>query len=170
MGFLQRITNSGNSNQSTNNSGLANGAHAINKDVVLRPTDPTVINPINTGEWQSIRTAPINQTPRYFSEEETKALKAQATQATQGARNSKKAYKSLVKIEEADATVHQSHRRYIKGVASAELKKKRADASTARKLHAQRPQYAQLGQSIDRAENKADQQIQELKNKFNAVR
>jgi hypothetical protein len=166
MGILARITNrtnksSGNSNQSA----LATGGHAIDKNQVMAPTDPTVINPLNTGAWKTIRTAPINDTPRYFTKQEADALKQVATEKTQGARQAQRAYKSLIKIEAADANVHKHHRKYIRGVADSELTKKRADAATGRHLHALRPEYARLGFGHDRAENRAEQRINELKAK-----
>ncbi len=167
MGFLARITSAGKSSNS-NQSSLATGGHAIDKNVVLSPTDPTAINPMNAGTWQTVRTAPINDNPRYFTKEEANALKELAKDKTEGARQSQRAYKSLSKIESADAQVHKHHRNYIRGVADAELTKKRADASTARHLHRQRPEYAKLGLGIDRAEDKAAQRIAELKAKIKA--
>lgn len=163
MGILARITNVGKSNNSNSNqSSLATGGHAIDKNRVLAPTDPTVINPLNAGSWETVRTAPVNHTPRYFNKAEADALKQVATQKTEGARQAKRAYKSLKKIEKADAEVHKQHRNYIKGVADSELVKKRADGSTARHLHALRPEYARLGYGLDRAENKAQARIDEL--------
>ncbi|MFN6526939.1 hypothetical protein [Nostoc sp. ChiSLP03a] len=132
---------------------------------MLAPTDPTVINPVNPGSWETVRTAPVNDTPRYFNKAEADALKRVATQKKEEARQAKRAYKSLKKLEESDAQVHTAHRRYIKGVADSELTKKRSDATTARHLHALRPEYARLGFGLDRAENKAQQRIDELKAK-----
>ena len=165
MGILKRITGQGGNGNQSNSSSLATGGHAINKDVVLNPTAPDVINPMQSGSWSTVRTAPINHDPRYFSKEEADELKKLATTKQQGARQSKRAYKSLKKIENADAQVHASHRGYLRGVADSELVKKRADAATARHLHAQRPEYAKLGQGLDRAENKAQERINELRNK-----
>lgn len=167
MGVLARITGGKNANKKTsgNDGSLATGSHAIDKSVVLSPTDPTVINPLNPGTWQSIRTAPINDKPRYSSKVEADALKKLSKEKTEGARQAKRAYKSLKKIETADALVHKYHRDYISGVADAELTKKRADAKTARHLHAIRPEYAKLGNGLERAENNADKRIAELKAK-----
>lgn len=167
MGVLARITPGNKSNKKTNSNdgSLATGSHAIDKNVVLSPTDQTVINPLNPGAWQSIRTAPINDNPRYSNKVEADALKKLATEKTEGARQAKRAYKSLKKIENADALVHKYHREYIRGVADAELTKKRADARTGRHLHALRPEYASLGNGLDRAENNADKRIAELKAK-----
>lgn len=164
MGFLARFT--GKSNHSSSN--LALGGHSIDKNSVLKPTDPTAINPTNPGNWQSIRTAPINTDPRYFTKQEADVLKALAREKTDGARQSQRAYKSLKKIEEADSLVHRHHRNYIRGVADAELGKKRADAATAKHLHRLRPEYAKLGMGLDQADNKAQQRIDQLKAKIQA--
>jgi hypothetical protein len=76
MGILARITSGGkSSNKSNNSSGLANGDHASDKNRVLSPTDPTVINPLNAGSWETVRTAPVNDTPRYFNKTEADSLK-----------------------------------------------------------------------------------------------
>lgn len=168
MGFLTRIMSAGKS--SGNQSSLATGGHAIDKNQVLSPTDPTAINPMNAGKWQSIRTAPINEEPRYFTKDEADVLKALAKEKTEGARQSQRAYKSLSKIEQADAAVHKHHRNYIRGASDAELTKKRADASTARHLHRQRPEYAKLGIGLDNAETKANKRIDELKAKIKAAK
>ncbi|MDZ8096733.1 MAG: hypothetical protein RMZ42_33065 [Nostoc sp. DedQUE05] len=165
MGILARITSAAKSSNKSNESSLSTGGHGIDKNKVLSPTDPTVINPVNAGSWETVRTAPVNDTPRYFNKTEADALKRVATQKREEARQAKRAYKSLKKLEESDAQVHVAHRNYIKGVADGELTKKRSDASTARHLHALRPEYANLGFGLDRAENKAQQRIDELKAK-----
>ncbi|WP_017654575.1 hypothetical protein [Fortiea contorta] len=166
MGILARITSAGKSSSKESQSSLATGGHGIDKNRVLSPTDPTAINPMNAGSWETVRTAPINNTPRYFNKAEADALKELATEKADGARQSRRAYRSLTKIENADAAVHKHHRSYVRGAADSELTKKRADASTARHLHALRPEYAKLGFGLDRAENKAQQRIQELRAKI----
>ncbi|MEH1933844.1 MAG: hypothetical protein V7L14_08960 [Nostoc sp.] len=166
MGILARITSAGKSSGAkTNQSSLSAGGHGIDKEQVLAPTDPTVINPMNAGTWETVRSAAINDTPRYYTKVESDALKAYAAQKKQEARQAKRAYKSLQTLEQSDAQVHREHRKYIKEVANSELTKKRADASTARHLHTLRPAYAKLGFGLDRAENKAQQRIEELKAK-----
>ncbi|MEH2138895.1 hypothetical protein [Nostoc sp.] len=165
MGILARITSAGKSNSNSNESSLSTGGHGIDKNRVLSPTDPSVVNPVNAGTWETVRTAPVNHTPRYFNKAEADALKQVASQKREEARQAKRAYKSLRRLEESDAQVHTAHRTYIKGVADNELTKKRSDATTARHLHALRPEYAKLGFGLDRAENKAQQRIDELKAK-----
>ncbi|MDZ8085601.1 MAG: hypothetical protein RMY16_08395 [Nostoc sp. DedQUE12b] len=166
MGILARITNAAKSSNKSNEPSFSTGAHGIDKNRVLSPTDPTVINPVNAGNWETVRTAPVNDTPRYFNKAEADALKRVATQKSLEARQAKRAYKSLKKLEQSDAQVHTAHRNYIKGVADSELTKKRSDATTARHLHTLRPEYAKLGFGLDRAENKAQQRIDELKAKI----
>lgn len=142
------------------------GNHAIDKSKVLAATDAAAISPTNPGNFGSIRTAPVVPEPRYFDKEEAAKLKELAKEKTEGARHSKKAYKSLTKIEVADATVHRSHRKYEGAVAQNELGKKRADAGLAKKLHGLRPGYARLGLGIDKAESDARTRIDEIKAKL----
>lgn len=162
MGFLARFTGKSESN----NNSLTSGGHNINTERALAPTAADVINPMNAGSWQSIRTAPINHEPRYFTKEEADGLKKLATAKQDGARQTKRAYNSLKKIENADAQVHASHRGYIRGVADSELVKKRSDAATVKHLHTLRPEYAKLGLGVERAEDKAQARIDELKAKI----
>ncbi|NJR72965.1 MAG: hypothetical protein HC773_03220 [Scytonema sp. CRU_2_7] len=144
------------------------GDHAVNKDQVLAATDGKVINPLQPGNWHSIRSEEVVETPRYYTKEEADSLKSTAKTKTDGARHTKRAYKSLEKIENADTTVHKSHRRYQKTVAGCETQKLRSNASLARKLHHLRPEYVQMGKGIDNAESKADTRITELRAKVGA--
>jgi hypothetical protein len=142
------------------------GNHSIDKSKVLAATDTGALSPTNPGNFDSIRTAPVVPSPRYFDKEEASRLKSLAKEKTEGARHSKKAYKSLAKIEVADATVHKSHRKYEKVVAGEELGKLQANAGLAKKLHALRPGYARLDLSIDKADNNARTRIDEIKAKL----
>lgn len=163
MGILARITDRIKGNKSS--SSLTTGGHAIDKNVVINPTDPTVINPANPGTWESIRTAPVVEKPRYFNKAEADALKRLATEKAEGARQSKRAYKSLGKVEKADATVHKSHRKYQGEVADNELTKLRSNVRLGKKLHAQRPEYVRMGNGLDRAEQSAQTRIAQLQAK-----
>jgi hypothetical protein len=142
------------------------GNHTIDKSKVLAATDAAVITPTNPGNFDSIRSVPVVPAPRYFDKEEADKLKELAKEKTDGARQSKRAYKSLNKIEAADATVHRSHRKYESAVATSELAKKRSDANLAKKLHGLRPGYARLGLGIDKAENTARERIDAIKAKL----
>lgn len=138
------------------------GAHQLNHNHILSPTTPGVITPTNPGNFDSIRSVPLVNAPRYFDRDEANALRELATEKAEGARQSQRAYKSLSKIEAADATVHRAHRKYQGNVADSELDKKRADAKLGRHLHAIRPDYARLGSGLERAELGADRRIAEI--------
>jgi len=142
------------------------GSHAIDKSKVLATTDTSVITPLNPGNFSSIRSVPVVPDPRYFDREQADALKNLAHEKTDGARQSKRAYKSLAKIEAADRTVHQQHRKYEGAVSVNELGKKRADAGLAKKLHSMRPGYARLGLGIDKADSNARTRIDAIKAKL----
>ena len=142
------------------------GSHAIDKSKVLAPTDAGVITPNTPGNFSSIRSVPVVPDPRYFDREQADKLKELAKEKTDGARQSKRAYKSLAKIEAADKTVHQQHRKYEGAIAENELGKKRSDAGLAKKLHSMRPGYARLGLGIDKADSDARTRIDEIKAKL----
>jgi hypothetical protein len=142
------------------------GSHAIDKSKVLASTDPSVITPLNPGNFDSVRSVPVVPDPRYFTKEEADAMKNLAKEKTDGARQSKRAYKSLAKIEAADLTVHKEHRKYEGAVAENELGKKRSDAGLAKKLHGLRPGYARLGLGIDKADSDARTRIDAIKAKL----
>lgn len=130
------------------------------------PTDASVISPLNPGNFNSIRSMPVCDAPRYFTADEADGLKDLAKEKTDGARQAKRAYGAMAKIEEADAKVHKEHRGYEKVVASTELKKKRADTSLAKHLHGLRPGYARLGFGLEKAENSATARIESIKAKL----
>jgi hypothetical protein len=142
------------------------GSHAIDKSKVLASTDTSVLTPLNPGNFSSIRSVPVVPDPRYFTKEEADAMKGLAKEKTDGARQSKRAYKSLAKIEAADKTVHQQHRKYEGTVAENELGKKRSDVGLAKKLHGMRPGYARLGLGIDKADSDARTRIDAIKAKL----
>jgi hypothetical protein len=93
-------------------------------------------------------------------------MKGLAKEKTDGTRQSKRAYKALTKIEAADRTVHQQHRKYEGAIAENELGKKRSDAGLAKKLHGLRPGYARLGLGIDKADSDARTRIDAIKAKL----
>ena len=142
------------------------GGHAIDKSKVLAATDAAVITPTNPGNFDSIRTAPVIPSPRYFDKEPADKFKELAKEKSDGARQAKRAYKALGKIEKADKTVHKEHRKYERAVAENELGKKRADAGLAKKLHGLRPGYSRLGLGIDKADSDARIRIDAIKAKL----
>jgi hypothetical protein len=146
--------------------GEVSDAISSKSDKLTAPTDASVITPLNPGNFASIRTSPVVDAPRYFTEEEANAMKNLAKEKTEGARHAKKAYKSLSQTEEADAKVHKAHRKYEGAVAVNELTKKKADVGLAKKLHGLRPGYSRLGVGLEKAENRAAERIEAIKAKL----
>lgn len=146
--------------------GDSSDAISSKNEKLSAPTDASVITPLNPGTFASIRTSPVVDAPRYFSKEEADAMKQLAKEKTEGARYAKKAYKSLTRIEEADAKVHKAHRKYEGAVATNELTKKKADVGLAKKLHGLRPGYARLGVGLEKVENRATERIEAIKAKL----
>ena len=165
MSLQLRLFGGGNSKADNLTAGN-HGGHAIDKSKVLASTDTSVITPLTPGNFSSIRSAPVVPDPRYFTKEEADAMKGLAKEKTDGARQSKRAYKALTKIEVADKTVHQQHRKYEGVVADNELGKKRADVGLAKKLHSMRSGYACLGLGIDKADSDARTRIDAIKAKL----
>jgi hypothetical protein len=145
------------------------GDHNLSVETTLKATDENVISPLNQNNWDSIRTQSVVASPTYFSKEQADNLRKLAKQKKQELVQTKRSYKSLKTIEKTDATVHVEHRNYQTTVAKCETTKQRSNASLSRQLHRLRPEYVQMGKSIERAENKADRRILELKAKIEAV-
>lgn len=159
MSLQLRLFGGGNSDGGKLASTGNDGGHNIDKSKALAATDAGAISPLNPGNFGSIRSTPVVPAPRYFTKEEKGAVKKLAKEKTENARHSKQAYEALGRIEEADAKVHKSHRKYEGVVADNELKKLRSNAGLAKKLHGLRPGYAKLGLGIDKAENNARTRI-----------
>jgi hypothetical protein len=146
--------------------GESSDAISSKSEKLTAPTDASVITPLNPGNFTSIRTAPVCEAPRYFTKDESDAVKKLAKEKTEGARYAKKAYKSMGQIEVADAKVHKAHRGYEKVVSTNELTKKKADVGLAKHLHGLRPGYARLGIGLEKAENRATERIEAIKAKL----
>lgn len=168
MGIMVKVFTRSNGDDNQNKR-TYQGDHSLSIESTLKPTDDNVITPLNVNSWESIRTQNVVTAPRYFSKEESIGLKKLAKEKTEGATQTKRAYKSLKQIEEADTTVHRSHRDYQKTVATTETDKQRSNASLSKKLHSLRPQYVSLGKGVEKAEKQADRSVAELKAKLEAV-
>ena len=148
MGFLSRILNSGD--------------HSISSDRTLAPTHADVITPDNPGDMSSIRSVPVLQTPRYFGEAETRAIRQLAEQRGIDVKNSQTAYECLQAIEAADTQLHLTHRKYQTHVAESELKRKQADVKYSQTLHGMRPLYADLQSGLQFSLEAMDQRVAEI--------
>lgn len=170
MGFLSNIL--GNSTPDTTSGGNAalTGGHNISASNALRATDPGVFSPTNPGNFDSIRSAPVLQGPRYFTQEEAQALKAKARETSEGVRHTKTAIKALTKIDTNDRKIHNNYyRKYAPKIADNELSKLRASNSYAKHLHSLRPGYAGLQQGLQQAEQKADVMVSNIRESLKAA-
>ncbi|MFM6454573.1 MAG: hypothetical protein ACKPH7_22530 [Planktothrix sp.] len=61
MGIFNRILDAWSRRTSGNNFGY--GSHQIDKSQVLQPTDPNVFSPTNPGNFASIRSVPVLDSP-----------------------------------------------------------------------------------------------------------
>lgn len=157
MGILNRILETWNQKTRDRNAGY--GSHQIDKSLVLQPTDSTVFSPTNPGNFASIRSVPVLDSPRYFSKEEKVVLKQLAKQRKESAKHTQESYQALKQIDDADTTVHLSHYAYKGQLAGNEVKKLGANSNYAQKLHGLRPQYAQMSLNIDQANQQAVNKI-----------
>lgn len=145
----------------------ADGSHDIDGRKVMRSTDSQVFTPTNPGEFDSIRSAPVNRSPRYFTREEAAALRELAKQKKVEATATQRAYKSLRKIDDADVKVHQEHYRYARRLSGNELRKLKSTQLYAKKLHGLRPQYLQLSGELANADKQASDAIAKLAGELN---
>ncbi len=162
MGLMTKLFGGGNDLAATGTD-TTNGDHAIERDRVMAPTAPGVFSPTQPGSLDTMRSAPIVPSPRYFTREEANALSELANQRKSQATHTKRAYKHLRSLEDSDTEVTKQHYRYARKVASKELEKVDARTKYAKRLHGLRSGYASLGAGYDRAENQANESIAAIK-------
>ena len=142
------------------------GGHVIDKSKVLAATDGQALSPMNPGNFDSIRSVPVVDAPRYASKEEAKAVRKLATEKEQGAKYAKQMYGALSRIDTADTKVHKAHYQYKGVVASNEQRKVRATTTYAKGLHGLREGYAKQGLRLDKADSDARTRIDAIKAKL----
>ena len=158
MGLMSRLLGETDSPSKT----AADGSHEIDGRKVLASTDSGVFTPTNPGEFSSIRSAPVNRDPRYFSRDEAAALRDLANFKKVEATATKRAYKALRKIDDADVVVHQEHYRYARRLSGNELRKLKSTQLYAKKLHGLRPQYLELSAGLADADKQANNAIAKI--------
>ena len=139
------------------------GSHSIDKSKVLASTDAQALSPMSPGNFNSIRSVPVIDSPRYATKEEAKAMKGLAKEKESGAKYAKQLYGAALRIDTADTKVHKAHYKYKGGVARNELSKVRATTTYAKGLHGLREGYAKQDVRLDNADNKARTAIDAIK-------
>ena len=142
------------------------GSHAIDKSKVLAATDEQALSPMRPGNFNSIRSVPVIESPRYASKEEAKAMETLATEKESGAKYAKRLYGAALRIDGADTKVHKEHQKYKGGIAKNELRKIKASTTYATELHGLRKGYAKQGLRLDKADTNARAGIDEIKAKL----
>ena len=107
------------------------GGHAIDKSKVLAATDGMAFSPMNPGDFSSIRSVPVIESPRYASKEEKEAMEKLAKEKEKGAGYAKGVYRAALRIDTADTKVHKEHAKYKGGIAKNELRKIKANTTYA---------------------------------------
>ncbi|MEG4144183.1 hypothetical protein [Microcoleus sp. Pol7_B1] len=153
--------------QSAGKLGTTNdGGHAIDKSKVLAATDDQALSPMRPGSFDSIRSVPVIDSPRYASKEEKQAMNKLAKEKEQGAKYAKGVYRAAARIDTADTKVHKAHYQYKGVVAANELRKVKATTTYAKGLHGLREGYAKQGLRLDKADSDARTRIDAIKAKL----
>lgn len=163
MGILSRLVQPKASNSTGNQAALtATGKHALSSETMLTATTPNAINPMNPGNWSTLRSRGIETQPRYMTKTESAQIRTQAKHLCAQVTPTVAALRALGRIEQADAKVTKAFRRYQGEVADGELTKIKANAKLGRHLHGQRAQYARAGATLYAAEQRGDQRVLEV--------
>jgi len=160
MSLMQRIFGG----KLANNAGDISG-HNIDSSSALAPTGKGVPSP-HKADFSSIRSAPVVEKPTYFTARQAAALQGLAKQTDEMAKSTVDAYRALKKIDSNDTTVHCTHRKYQKLLATNELEKLRANAKLAETLHGQRPEYETMNQRVEAANHSADAAVDAIRNSY----
>jgi hypothetical protein len=144
------------------------GKHSLDTgNLMSRPQNG--ITPDEPGRLQNIAIPKIDQRPRMYSMSEADRLHQAASMAEAGAEQAKRAYDALSKIAAAAAKTQVAHRRHAAKVADATLNMVAANAALGQHLHAQRPIYAQMGHSTDRAAETAQLRVDQVAMKYRGI-
>lgn len=139
------------------------GQHkSLDANSVHTKSTADAITPDNPGSWQSFRFAPVVTQARPFNPDEAEALKERLKDSREATRATKKAYEALSEISDNHTKVNKYFERYRRNEARNEKRMQGYKNTSAKYLHAQRPEYARMGQSLQQAEAAADQAISQL--------
>ncbi|MBP0031435.1 hypothetical protein [Roseofilum sp. Guam] len=158
MGLLQFLSNDSGSSiapvQGQSSQLDASSVHIKSADNAITPNSP--------GSWEKFRYAPVVEKARPFSPEEAEALRERAKDARITTRATKKAYEALTDMSDNHTRVNKYHERYRRNEARNEKRMQGYSNTSAKYLHSLRPGYAQMGKSLEQAEQQADAAIAQL--------
>lgn len=120
------------------------------------------ITPDSPGSWTAYRAAPVVEQARAFTEEEADALTELEKDVRSKRKATKKSYEKLEKIGNHGTAINRHHEKYRRNEARNEKRIQGYKNTSAKYLHSLRPEYAKLGQGLEKAAAAADQAIANL--------
>lgn len=139
------------------------GKHSnLDANSVHSKSATNAITPDSPGSWKSYRAVPVVEEARAFTEEEADALTELEKDTRRKRKASKRAYDKLQKIGNHQTAINRHHETYRRNEARNERRIQGYKSTSAKYLHSLRPEYAQLGQGLQKAEQMADQAINSL--------
>lgn len=146
--------------------GLGSGNHQINHSDIISGGAMNRLSPENNPNWSGIQSVPTVTSPRYMTPEESEALTQYRKELAIKKKASRKGYEELKRIDRYDTKAVGYWQGYAKENAKQGLKQTRKLASVGRRLHSLRPGYAGVMNSLDKADNSAQQQIEAIANQL----
>lgn len=134
----------------------------LDANSVHQKSAQNAITPDSPGSWKSYRAVPVVTEARAFTEEEADALTEVEKQERMKRKASKKAYEKLEKISNNGTVINRYHEKYRRNEARNERRMQGYKNTSAKYLHGLRPEYAKLGQGLEKASQAADQAISQL--------
>lgn len=141
------------------------GSHkGISKDSVFKRSASNAITPDSPPEtiFDTYRTAPVIDRVREFTPEEADALSQLAKEKKRNATATKKAADHHGSILKSEAKINRHGQRMIRNEAEFETRTQGYKGTTAKTLQGMRPRYAAMGKGLEKAEQLADQAINNL--------
>jgi hypothetical protein len=141
------------------------GSHkGISKDNVFKRSAPNAITPDNPPEtiFDTYRSMPVIDRVREFTPEEADGLGQLAKTKKQNATATKKAADHHESILKSDTKINRHGQRMVRNEGEFETRTQGFKGTTAKTLHGMRPRYAAMGKGLEKAEQMADQAINNL--------
>jgi hypothetical protein len=161
MGILSTVMRS--------NAAVHHGGHSLKTSEVLKsvPDAVTAKSPI---QWQVSSSPTVIRQPQTATVAQADRAEREAARYSHAVTQGMRVMAAEEKRQTAHAKLVSRHRRYLGVTAESHHKISAANRGLAGKLHHLREQAAQLGYSLDRAEERADQNIELIAHKYGAVK
>lgn len=128
------------------------------------------IGPKSSINWKVSSSPTVLREPRTATVREADRAEAEATRYDHAVTQGVRLMDAEGKRQQSHSRLVKGHRRYLGKTAKAHFQISAANRGLAGQLHTIREQSAQLGYSLDRAEQKADQKIELIAHKYGAVK